>query len=40
MAAAVDLPCVSKGEDKQKLVEETKEDCTLAIGRVLADKKR
>ena len=37
--AAVDLPCVQKGEDQQKLIEETKEDCTLAICRALADKK-
>ena len=37
--AAVDLPCVEKGEDQQKLIEETKEDCTLAICRALADKK-
>ena len=37
--AAVDLPCVQKGVDQQKLIEETKEDCTLAICRALADKK-
>ena len=39
MDAAFDLPCVLKGEDKYKLVEETKEDCTLAVIRALSDKK-
>ena len=36
---AVDLPGVQKGEYQQKLIEETKEDCTLAICNALADKK-
>ena len=34
----VDLPCIKKGNDKQQLVAETKEDVTLAAGRELANR--
>jgi len=35
--AAVHLHCVQKGEDQHKLIEETEENCTLALCRALAD---
>ena len=34
----VDLSCIKKGNDKQQLVAETKEDVTLAAGRELASR--